>query len=107
MGGFVRHDYKSCRICSEDSHGCSTIKEDLQQLIDNGDIQIFRYRNENDVNMIGCYLHELSVSDINSVTPEVNDIIPHFNMPERIDVKYNNPRVHVSPLIICLLGPVP
>src|ERR1051325_5226900 len=28
-------------------------------------------------------------------------------MPERIKVKYNNPRVSVSPLIICLPGPVP
>ena len=30
MGGFARHNYKFCRICSEDSRGCATIKANLQ-----------------------------------------------------------------------------
>src|SRR4051812_49625644 len=104
---FRMHHYGSCRICCVDSHGCSIVRRDLQVLLDNGTIEIYRNRDENEVNMIGCYPHELLVSDINSEMPKVNVIVPHFNMPERMEVTYNKPKVHVAPLIICLPGPVP
>src|ERR1051325_8344354 len=57
--------------------------------------------------MVGYHPHELLVSDINSEIPEVNVIIPYFNMPKRVEVEYNGPRVPDSPLVICLPGPVP
>ena len=52
MSGFARHNYGSCKICCRDSRGCSTVRRDLQQLLDDGTIQILRNRNENEVNMI-------------------------------------------------------
>src|SRR3954464_14353736 len=39
--------------------------------------------------------------------PTVNIIVPHFKMPERMEVTYNKPKVPIAPLIICLPGPVP
>src|ERR1051325_7529847 len=57
--------------------------------------------------MVGYYPHELLVSDINSKIPEVNVIIPYFNMPKCVEVEYNGPRVTDSPLVICLPGLVP
>src|SRR4051812_47367168 len=101
---FRQHHYGSCRICCVDSHGCSIVRRDLQVLLDNGTIEIYRNRDENEVNMIGCYPHELLVSDINSEMPTVNVIVPHFNMPERMEVTYNEPKVPIAPLIICLPG---
>src|SRR4051812_33682914 len=104
---FRQHHYGSCSICCVDPHGCSIVRRDLQVLLDNGTIQIYRNRNEDEVNMVGCYPHELLVSDIKSEMPKVNVIVPYFNMPERIEVTYNKPRIPVVPLIICLPGPVP
>src|SRR4051812_32372227 len=104
---FRMHHYGSCRICCVDSHRCSIVRRDLQVLLDNGTIEIYRNRDEIEVNMIGCYPHELLVSDINSEMPKVNVTVPHFNMPERMEVTYNRPKVPIAPLVICLPGPVP
>src|ERR1044072_509526 len=107
MGAFAKHNYIACKICFRDLRGCPTVRADIQRLIDIGDIQIFRNRNDYDVNMVGHYPHELLVSDINSEIPEVNVIIPCFNMPKCVEVRYNGPKVPESPLVICLPGPVP
>ena len=41
-------------------------------MLDIGDLQIYRYRDDHDVNTVGHFPHELLVSDINSENPEVN-----------------------------------
>src|ERR1051325_5399117 len=89
MGAFTKHDYAACRICFKDFRGCPTVRADIQRLIGIGDLQIYRNRNDYDVNMVGHYPHGLLVSDINSEIPEVNVIIPCFNVPERVEIEYS------------------
>src|ERR1044072_9340290 len=107
MGVFTKHDYAACSICFKDLRGCPTIRADIQRLLDIGDIQIFRNRNDYDVNTVGHFPHELLVSDINSENPKVNVIIPCFNMPKYVEIECNGSNVPTSPLVICIPGPVP
>ena len=54
---YYTHDYSVCAICSTDIHVCDKIKDDLQEMIDEGLIHIIRPREEyeEEVNMIsGC-----------------------------------------------------
>src|ERR1043165_9499513 len=107
MSTFNKHDYAACRICSQDIRGCPTVKADIQYLLDLGDLQIYRHRDDHNVNTVGHFPHALFVSDINSENPKVNVVIPCFNIPEHVEIAYNGANIPTSPLVICPPGPVP
>src|ERR1044072_3555677 len=107
MSAFTKHDYAACNICYKNIHGCPTIKADIQHLLDIGDLQIYRNRDDHDVNTVGQFPHELLVSNINSENPEVNVVIPCFNIPEHVEIAYNGSSIPTFPLVICPPGPVP
>src|ERR1043165_8635625 len=107
MSTFTKHDYAACDICFKSLRGCPTIRTDIQHLLDIGDLQIYRNRDDHDVNTVRHFPHELLVSDINSENPEVNVIIPCFNVPKHVEIAYNGSSIPKSPLVICPPGPVP
>lgn len=84
----VKDSHATCGVCSRNPRGCLVMRRDIQRLLEERTITI-TYNRDDGVNMIGCYLHELLVSDINSVTLEANIIIPHFKMPDCVEVTYN------------------
>ena len=54
---YYTRDHAICVICSKDIHGCNKIKDDLQEMMDEGLIHIIRPRAEyeEEVNMVsGC-----------------------------------------------------
>ena len=83
----IEHDYAGCCICSVNPRGCVIVKRDIQRLIDERMIEVTTERNE--------------------VENEVNVIVPHFNIPERVVIPYNSQKSAVTPLVIRLPGPVP
>ena len=107
MSTFTKHDYAACDVCFKNIQGCRTIRADIQRLLDIGDLQVYRNRDDHDVNTVGHFPHELLVSDINSENPEVNVVIPCFNIPEHVEIAYNGSSIPTSPLVICPPGPVP
>src|ERR1044072_2537863 len=56
MSTFTKHDYAACNICYKDLRGCPTIKADIQHLLDLGDLQVYRNRDDHDVNTVGNFL---------------------------------------------------
>lgn len=58
---YYEHDHASCDVCSRDPQGCTVVKRDLQQMLDQNLIQVRRDRNGGE--------------------HEVNIIVPHFNFP--------------------------
>ncbi|XP_058757379.1 uncharacterized protein LOC131630634 [Vicia villosa] len=78
------HNHAACRICSVNSRGCYIVRRDLQEMMDQGLIEILRDRDEGDVNVIE----------------------PYFEIPECVEVGYYG-KAAVEPLVICLPGAVP
>ncbi|KAI5387084.1 hypothetical protein KIW84_073296 [Lathyrus oleraceus] len=85
------HDHDGCAICSVNHRGCMIVKRDIQQLMDEGMIQIIQSRHvEDDVNMI----------------------VRVFKNPERVVIQYDSSNSNyisqrsVSPLVIRLASPV-
>ena len=47
------HDHDGCAVCSVNPRGCEIVKRDIQQLMDEGMIQIVQSRHvDDDVNVI-------------------------------------------------------
>ncbi|KAI5407824.1 hypothetical protein KIW84_053890 [Lathyrus oleraceus] len=86
----LEHDHDRCRICSVNRLGCRQVRKDLQELLDEGVIEILQNRN------------------VDEDEPEVNVISPVFRIPEPVIIKYNGSKQKVSPsLIIKPAGSVP
>ncbi|KAI5411982.1 hypothetical protein KIW84_056881 [Lathyrus oleraceus] len=86
----LKHDHNKCRICSVNRLGCLQVRKDLQELLDDGTIEILQNRN------------------VDEDEPEVNVISPVFKIPEPVVIRYDGSKQKVSPsLIIKLVGPVP
>ncbi|KAI5411761.1 hypothetical protein KIW84_056725 [Lathyrus oleraceus] len=86
----LEHDHDKCQICSVNRLGCHQARRDLQELLDEGVIEILQNRN------------------VDEDEPEVNVISPVFRMPEPVIIKYDGSKPKVSPsLIIKSVGPVP
>ncbi|KAI5400549.1 hypothetical protein KIW84_065438 [Lathyrus oleraceus] len=83
------HDHDRCRICPVNRLGCRQVRKDLQEMLDEGVIEILQNRN------------------VDEDEPEVNVISPVFRIPEPIIIKYDGNKQKVSPsLIIKPAGPV-
>ncbi|KAI5405524.1 hypothetical protein KIW84_052349 [Lathyrus oleraceus] len=86
----LEHDHDKCRICSVNHLGCRQVRKDLQELLDDGTIEILQNRN------------------VDEDEPEVNVISPVFKIPEPVVIRYDGSKQKVSPsLIIKPAGPVP
>ena len=70
--------------------GCRQVRKDIQEMLDEGVIEILQNRN------------------VDEDEPEVNVISPVFRMPEPVIIKYDGSKQKASPsLIIKPAGPVP
>jgi len=70
-------------VCSIDPRGCQKVKNDIQGLPGQRELTITRKDDE------------------------VCVIVPEFNIPERVEVNLVNQRPVVTPLVICVPGPMP
>ncbi|KAI5447250.1 hypothetical protein KIW84_014921 [Lathyrus oleraceus] len=86
----MENDHDRCRICSVNRLGCRQVRRELQELLDEGTIEILQNRN------------------VDEDEPEVNVISPVFKLPELVVIRYDGSKPKVSPsLIIKPAGPVP
>ncbi|KAI5418068.1 hypothetical protein KIW84_042637 [Lathyrus oleraceus] len=84
------HDHDKCRVCSVNQRGCRQVRKDVQEMLDEGVIEILQNRN------------------VDEDVDEVNVISPVFRIPEPVVIKYDGSKQKVSPaLIIKPAGPVP
>ncbi|KAI5434518.1 hypothetical protein KIW84_021375 [Lathyrus oleraceus] len=84
------HDHDRCRVCSVNRLGCCQVRKDIQEMLDEGVIEILQNRN------------------VDEDEPEVNVISPVFRMPEPVIIKYDGSKQKASlVLIIKPAGPVP
>ncbi|KAI5388566.1 hypothetical protein KIW84_074306 [Lathyrus oleraceus] len=84
------HDHDRCRVCFVNRLGCCQVRKDVQEMLDEGVIEILQNRN------------------VDENEPEVNVISPVFRIPEPVIIKYNGSKQKASPaLIIKPVGPVP
>ncbi|KAI5431515.1 hypothetical protein KIW84_035629 [Lathyrus oleraceus] len=89
-GNHMEHDHDKCRICSVNRLGCRQVRRELQELLDDGTIEILQNRN------------------VDEDEPEVNVISPVFKIPEPVVIRYDGSKQKVSPsLVIKPAGPVP
>ncbi|KAI5411746.1 hypothetical protein KIW84_056714 [Lathyrus oleraceus] len=87
---YMEHDHDKCRICSVNILGCRQVRRELQELLDEGTIEILQNRN------------------VDEDVPEVNVISPVFELPEPVVIRYDGSKPKVSPsLVIKPAGPVP
>lgn len=81
-----QHDHQNCSVCSVNARGCKKVQDDLQEVLDQGLIQVSR-----------------KINPPVSQEREVNVIIPCFNIPEPVEIAYH-PR---EPVVIYPPGPMP
>ncbi|GAU50475.1 hypothetical protein TSUD_409600 [Trifolium subterraneum] len=77
------HDHATCEECLKNTQGCSRLQEDIQRLMDKGDLVVTKK------------------------SEDVCVIVPEFNVSDRLEMIYNSGEPTVTPLVICLLGPMP
>ncbi|KAI5433811.1 hypothetical protein KIW84_020897 [Lathyrus oleraceus] len=86
----MEHDHDKCCTCSVNRLGCRQVRRELQELLDEGTIEILQNRN------------------VDEDEPEVNVISPVFKLPEPVVIRYDGSKPKVSPsLVIKPAGPVP
>ncbi|KAI5409967.1 hypothetical protein KIW84_055434 [Lathyrus oleraceus] len=74
------HDRDRCRVCSVNQRGCRQVRKDVQEMLDEGVIEILQNRN------------------VNEDAVEVNVISPVFRIPEPVVIKYDVENVKEVPL---------
>ncbi|KAI5441688.1 hypothetical protein KIW84_010945 [Lathyrus oleraceus] len=72
------HDHDRCRVCSVNQRGCRQVRKDVQEMLDEGVIEILQNRN------------------VDEDEPEVNVISPVFRIPEPVIIKYDENGKEVS-----------
>ncbi|KAI5413517.1 hypothetical protein KIW84_057912 [Lathyrus oleraceus] len=80
------HDHDRCQVCTINERGCRQVRKDIQEMLDQGMIEILQNCNEDEVDVISLV----------------------FRIPEPVVVKYDGSNKKVSPsLVIKPAGPVP
>ncbi|GAU10263.1 hypothetical protein TSUD_420330, partial [Trifolium subterraneum] len=77
------HDHATCEECLKNPQGCSRVQEDIQRLMDKGELEVTKK------------------------SEDVCVIVPEFNVSDRLEMIYNSGEPTVTPLVICLPGPMP
>lgn len=83
LAALFSHDHNACGVCSVDSQGCKSVQDDIQGLLDSGELLVMKKE-----------------QDVCVITPEFDD-------PESLEVTYSNKEPGDTPLIICVPGPLP
>jgi hypothetical protein len=80
------HDHDRCQVCTINERGCRQVRKDIQEMLDQGMIEILQNRNEDEV-----------------------DVITHvFKIPDPVVMKYDGSKKKVMPtLVIKPAGHVP
>jgi hypothetical protein len=68
--------------------GCQRVRYDIQGMLDRRELRITYKRNEDEDDEVFVIVHE-------------------FNIPEPVEVTFNSQQSAVTPLVICLSGPMP
>ncbi|KAI5430419.1 hypothetical protein KIW84_034846 [Lathyrus oleraceus] len=80
------HDHDRCQVCTINERGCRQVRKDIQEMLDQGMIEILQNRNED----------------------EVDVITPVFKIPDPVVIKYDGSKKKVLPtLVIKPAGRVP
>ncbi|GAU22854.1 hypothetical protein TSUD_282210 [Trifolium subterraneum] len=69
--------------CLKNPQGCSRVQEDIQRLMDKGELVVTKK------------------------SEDVCVIVPEFNVSDHLEMIYNSGEPTVTPLVICLPGPMP
>ncbi|GAU40233.1 hypothetical protein TSUD_219430 [Trifolium subterraneum] len=77
------HDHVTCEECLKNPQGCSRVQEDIQRLMDKGELLVTKK------------------------SEDVCVIVPEFNTSDCLEMIYNSGEPTVNPLVICLPGPMP
>jgi len=77
------HDHDAYEVCSMDSRGCKNVQDDIQGLLDRGELMVTKKE-----------------QNVCVVTPE-------FDVPESLEVIYSSKESADTPLVICVPGPLP
>ncbi|GAU38952.1 hypothetical protein TSUD_363910 [Trifolium subterraneum] len=77
------HEHATCGVCSKNPRGCTQIQNDIQGLLDKGELVVTRK------------------------SEDICVIVPEFNISDRLEMIYNSGESVVTPLVIHLPGPVP
>ncbi|KAI5388865.1 hypothetical protein KIW84_074500 [Lathyrus oleraceus] len=84
--GHYEHDHDRCQVCAINERGCRKVRRDIQEMLNQGMIEILQNRNED----------------------EVDVITPVFKIPDPVVIKYDGSKKKVSPtLVIKPAGPIP
>ncbi|KAI5424556.1 hypothetical protein KIW84_030655 [Lathyrus oleraceus] len=84
------NDHDRCRVCYVNQRGCRQVRRDVQEMLDEGVIEILQNRNVDEDEL------------------EVNVISLVFRIPEPVVIKYDGSKQKVSPaLTIKPAGPIP
>ncbi|KAK2411686.1 hypothetical protein QL285_046942 [Trifolium repens] len=90
---FFQHNHVACETCPINARGCHKVRDDIQGLLDRRELIITYKRNKYD--------------DSKRDGDNVSVITLEFNIPERLEVTFNSQKFAVTPLTICLPGPMP
>ncbi|GAU10257.1 hypothetical protein TSUD_418800 [Trifolium subterraneum] len=77
------HDHVTSEKCLKNPQGCSRVQEDIQRLMDKGELVVTKK------------------------SEDVCVIVPEFNVSDCLEMIYNSGEPTVTPLVICLPGPMP
>ncbi|GAU10285.1 hypothetical protein TSUD_421640, partial [Trifolium subterraneum] len=77
------HDHATCEESLKNPQGCSQVQEDIQRLMDKGELVVTKK------------------------SEDVCVIVPEFNVSNRLEMIYNSGEPTVTPLVICLPRPMP
>ncbi|WJX45728.1 hypothetical protein P8452_32589 [Trifolium repens] len=77
------HDHSACEVCLKNPQGCSQVQEDIQGLMDKGELVVTRK------------------------SEDVCVIVPEFNTSDHLEMIYNSGEDVVTPLVIRLPGCTP
>jgi len=74
-----KHDHDVCKVCLQDPWGCQKVKDDIQGLLDRGELVV-----------------ERKCDDVCVVTPE-----------GPLEIFFDSRKSVAPPLMVCVPGPIP
>jgi len=77
------HDHDTCEVCYMDSRGCKNVQNDIQGLLDRGELLVTK------------------------TEQNVCVVTPKFDVPESLEVIYISKEPTDTPLVICVPRPLP
>lgn len=82
--GLFIDDHTDCQLCEHNPEGCAFVEKDIQGLMDYGILHGSTKRKED----------------------EVVVVVNQFDIPKPLEINYHNKESALTPLVICLPGPI-